>query len=101
MIVDHLGRPVKTQALTTELAAPSLTGIRSVWDASVASGLTPYRLANLLQRAAEGEIAEYLTLAEEMEERDLHYRCEIAKRKLAVASLPVTVEAASDGAKDV
>lgn len=101
MIVDHLGRPVKTQALTTELAAPSLTGIRSVWDASVASGLTPDRLANLLQRAAEGEIAEYLTLAEEMEERDLHYRCEIAKRKLAVASLPVTVEAASDAAKDV
>ncbi len=101
MIYDHLGRPVKTQTLTEEVAAPSLTGIRSVWDATVASGLTPSKLAGLLQRAAEGDIAEYLTLAEEMEERDLHYRCEISKRKLAVASLPITVEAASDNPSDV
>ena len=101
MIYDHLGRPVKTQTLTEEVAAPSLTGIRSVWDATVASGLTPSKLAGLLQRAAEGDIAEYLTLAEEMEERDLHYRCEISKRKLAVAALPITVEAASDNPNDV
>lgn len=101
MIYDYLNRPVTTQTLTQELAAPSLAGIRSVWDVTVASGLTPYRLAGLLQRAAEGEISEYLTLAEEMEERDLHYRCEISKRKLAVASLPITVEAASDEPQDV
>ncbi len=44
---------------------------------------------------------DYLTLAEEMEERDLHYRCELGKRKLAVSSLPANVEAASDSAHDV
>lgn len=101
MLYDYLGRPVKTQQLTTELAAPSLTGIRTVWDATVAAGMTPYKLATLLQGAAAGDIYDYLTLAEEMEERDPHYRCELSKRKLAVASLPVSVEAATDDPKDV
>lgn len=100
MLYDYLGRTVKTGDLAQELAAPTLTGIRTLWDVSVASGLTPYRLASLLQSAASGDIAEYLTLAEEMEERDLHYRCEIGKRRLAVSSLPVTVEAASDSPED-
>jgi len=101
MLYDHLNRPIKTQHLTKELAAPSLTGIRTVWDGTVAAGMTPFKLATLLQGAASGDSNEYLTLAEEMEERDLHYRCELSKRKLAVASLPVTVEAATDAPKDV
>lgn len=100
MIVDRHGNPIKKQDLTQELAAPSLTGIRTVWDSTVASGLTPFKLANLLAGAASGDANDYLTLAEEMEERDLHYRCELSKRKLAVASLPVTVESATDDARD-
>lgn len=92
---------MQSRQLTKELSAPSLTGIRTVWDATVAGGLTPYKLASLLQGAASGDANDYLTLAEEMEERDLHYRCELGKRKLAVAALPVTVEAASDAAHDV
>lgn len=100
MIVDRHGNPIKKQDLTTEIAAPTLTGIRTVWDSTVAAGLTPFKLASLLQGAASGDANDYLTLAEEMEERDLHYRCELSKRKLAVASLPVTVESASDDAGD-
>jgi len=92
---------VQSRQLTKELSAPSLTGIRTVWDATVAGGLTPFKLASLLQGAASGDANDFLTLAEEIEERDLHYRCEIGKRKLAVAALPVTVEAASDAAHDV
>jgi len=100
-LYDYRGNPVKSQVLDKELAAPSLSGVRTVWDGAVTGGLTPYRLAALLQGAASGDANDYLTLAEEMEERDLHYRCEIGKRRLAVASLPVTVEAASDEPKDV
>ncbi|MFZ5774036.1 MAG: DUF935 domain-containing protein [Thermodesulfobacteriota bacterium] len=99
-LVDHLGRPIEPGQLTREHAAPSLTGVRTVWDDSVASGLTPYRLAALLRNAAAGDAQDYLTLAEEMEERDLHYACELGKRKLAVSRLPVTVEAFSDAAGD-
>lgn len=100
-LYDHRGNPIKSQLLLKELAAPTLSGVRTVWDHAVTGGLTPARLAAVLQGAAAGDAVDYLTLAEEMEERDLHYRCEIGKRRLAVASLPVTVEAASDDTGDV
>ncbi|MCK1791177.1 DUF935 domain-containing protein [Pseudomonas violetae] len=100
-IVDQHGRRIQLDQLTEEVAAPRLTGVRQVWHSSVASGLTPQRLANILQAAAEGNAHDYLTLAEEMEERDLHYASVLGTRKLAVAGLNIRVEAASDEAEDV
>lgn len=100
-LYDAYGRPVRTQELTREIAAPALAGIRTVWNETVASGLTPGRLAALLKSAGDGDARGYLTLAEEMEERDPHYACELGKRKLAVSRLPVTVEAFSDDKRDV
>jgi len=99
-LYDYLDRPVITKQLTREHAAPTLTGIRSIWNETVASGLTPSRLASLLMEASDGDHWAYLTLAEEMEERDLHYAAELGKRKLAVSRLPITVESASDDAHD-
>jgi phage gp29-like protein len=100
MLYDYLGRPVKTRDLTREHAAPALTGIRTIWNDTYASGLTPVGLAALLRAAADGDHHAYLTLAEEMEERDLHYAAELGKRKLAVSRLPITVESATDAARD-
>jgi phage gp29-like protein len=100
-IVDQHGRPIQFDQLTAELAAPKVTGVRQVWHSSVASGLTPERLARILQDAAEGTALDYLTLAEEMEERDLHYASVLGTRKLAVAGLNIRVEAASDEAEDI
>lgn len=100
-IVDQYGRPIQYDKLTEELAAARTTGIRQVWHQSVASGLTPGRLANILQAAAEGSAHDYLTLAEEMEERDLHYASVLGTRKLAVSGLSIRIEAASDDAEDV
>ena len=68
---------------------------------SIASNLTPNRLANVLRNALNGEAEDYFILAEEFEERDTHYRSVISTRKLAVASLPQTVEASSDEQKDI
>jgi len=100
-IVDQYGRPIQYDKLTEELAAARTTGIRQIWHQSVASGLTPGRLANILQAAAEGSAHGYLTLAEEMEERDLHYASVLGTRKLAISGLSIRVEAASDDAEDV
>ena len=83
-----------------EHSAPTLTGIRTIWNDSVASGLTPVRLAGLLRAAADGDHHAYLTLAEEMEEREMHYAAELSKRKLAVSRLPITVESYSDSEHD-
>ncbi len=100
MLYDYLGRPIKQRELTKEISAPTLAGIRTVWNETVASGLTPSSLASLLFAAGEGDHHAYLTLAEEMEERDLHYEAELSKRKLAVSRLPVTVESATDEPRD-
>lgn len=100
-ILDQYGRPIQYDKLTEELAGARTTGIRQIWHHSVANGLTPGRLASILQAAAEGSAHDYLTLAEEMEERDLHYASVLGTRKLAVSGLSIRVEAASDDAEDV
>lgn len=100
-IVDQYGRPIQYDKLTEELAAARTTSIRQVWHQSVANGLTPGRLANILQAAADGSAHDYLTLAEEMEERDLHYASVLGTRKLAISGLDIRIEAASDDPEDV
>ncbi|MCR4537330.1 DUF935 domain-containing protein [Pseudomonas sp. 18.1.10] len=100
-IVDQYGRPIQYDKLTEELAAARTTSVRQVWHQSVANGLTPGRLASILQAAADGSAHDYLTLAEEMEERDLHYASVLGTRKLAISGLDIRVEAASDDPEDV
>lgn len=101
-LLDAYGQPIKKELLDKPLAAPSLSGVRSLWNYSyVTGGLTPVKLATLLRAAAEGDADAQLTLAEEMEEKDLHYASVLGTRKRAVARLPIVVEASSDSADDV
>ncbi|QQQ17759.1 DUF935 domain-containing protein [Brevundimonas vitis] len=107
-LIDLYGRPMIVAAAATKseiaevVARPTTTGVRQAWNnTTVAAGLTPQRLASLLQRAAEGDAHDYLTLAEEMEERDWHYASELGKRKLAVLGLDRNVRPASDDARDI
>lgn len=95
---DDQGEPVDKQLLDEELARPSLTGVRQVWTDAVANGMTPARLAAVLQAAADGNPYDYLALAEDIEERDLHYSSVLRTRKLAISGLEPQVEAASDDA---
>lgn len=95
------GRPMRAaspEELTSEIAAPSGTGVRPVVSGHPAQGLTPARLTTLLREAEAGEPLRYLELAEEMEEKDLHYLGVLGARKRAVAGLEIAVEAASDAA---
>lgn len=100
-LYDAFNRPIKKQDLVREFAAPSLTGIRTLFTNTVASGITPERMASLLQRAVDGDASDYLTLAEEMEEKEPHYASVLSTRKRAVKKLPVQIEAASDSPQDV
>ena len=98
------GRPVRKRDLTREAGRPTLTGVRQTWrHESVASGLTPQRLAAILRTADDGQgrQRDYLTLAEEMEERDPHYAAVLGVRKRAVSGLEPAVEAVTDDAGDV
>jgi len=100
-IVDQYGRPIVFADLKREIATPTMSGVRQVWQSSIALGLTPALLAGVLRQAVEGDADAYLTLAEEMEERDLHYAAVLANRKQAVTGLQVTVEAVDESAAAV
>lgn len=95
------GTPLDTSILQEEIARPTVTGIRTVWGyAPIAGNLTPQRLAAILLDASQDWPRDYLTLAEEMEERDWHYSSVLGTRKRAVSGLAVSVTAASDSAQD-
>lgn len=99
-LVDQFGRPVRRQMLTQRLAEPGITSIRSAWSHSIATGLTPARLASILAAAADGQLDDYLILAEEMEERDPHYASVLGVRKRAVSGVAPMVKPASDATAD-
>lgn len=100
-IVGPDGQPIQYEVLEREISAGGLTGIRQPWHTGVADNLGPDRLANILRAAGEGDNHDYLTLAEEMEERDGHYASVLSTRKLALAGLDIRVDSFSDDKRDV
>ncbi len=99
-LLDQYGNPIDTSRLAREESAPTITGVRQILSDHPAQGLTPVKLARILLEAEQGDATSYLELAEEMEEKDLHYGSVLRTRKLQVSQLPITVEAASDEAVD-
>ncbi len=83
------GRPIASkQVLSQEIARPGLTGVRQAWPTdTMVKGLTPDRLDAIMRQADNGDMDAFLTLAEEMEERDPHYGSVLQTRKLAVLGL--------------
>ncbi|RJG46451.1 DUF935 domain-containing protein [Mesorhizobium sp. DCY119] len=100
-ILDQWGRPIERKVLTQEIAAATVTGVRSPISGYPGDGLNPARLATILREADAGDPLRYLELAETIEERDLHYLGVIGTRKRSVAQIEVSVEAASDDSADV
>lgn len=103
-LVDMHGAPLtyKKRDLTKEWAEPSATtaSVSQMFRETVANGLTPQRLASILRDAAENDATDFLTLAEEMEERDGHYGSVLSTRKSAVCNVAPIVEAASEDPRD-
>lgn len=102
-ILDARGNPIKPDkpALSEDIALAHTTSVRNPRPNSVASTITPQRLGGLLRSVVDGNNPQdYMTLAEEIEERDPHYASVLRTRKFAVASLDPSVEAASDDAAD-
>ncbi|HYG91196.1 MAG TPA: DUF935 domain-containing protein [Azospirillum sp.] len=99
-LLDQYGNPIDTSRLTEEEAGPTVAGVRQVISDHPWQGMTPRRLGQVMLAAEEGDADAYLEVAEEIEEKDLHYRAVMGTRKLQVSQLPVTVEAASDEPAD-
>jgi len=100
-LYDAYGREVDTEMLREEQAAPTMAGVRNIYSVMHPSiGLTPERLSGILRQAEFGDPYLYLELAEEMEEKDLHYLAVLGTRKNAAAQLDLIVRATSSGAED-
>ena len=101
-LYDAYGRLVDTARLRDEQAAPTMTGVRNIYSVMHPSvGLTPEKLAAVLRQAEFGDPYLYLELAEEMEEKDLHYLAVLGTRKQTIAGLQISVRPASSEAADV
>jgi phage gp29-like protein len=101
-LYDAFGREVDVAALRREQAGATTTGVRNVYSTMHPSaGLTPERLSDILQAAEAGDPYQYLELAEEMEEKDLHYLAVLTTRRQSVAELDALVEPASNDADDI
>jgi phage gp29-like protein len=99
-LVDQFGRPIKVKELVQEIASP-VSGVRDIWYDSQATSLTPSRLATTLAELREGEIQNFITLADEMEERNPHYFSVLGTRKNALTGREPVVESAGDDAAAV
>ncbi|OBY90706.1 hypothetical protein A6723_020985 [Pseudomonas sp. AU11447] len=95
-ILDSAGRPIQKVNILDEVVQASVTGVRQAWSTdSISTSIDPGRLRAILQAAAQGDARDYLTLAEEMEEKDPHYAAVLGTRKRAVSGLSIAVEPAS------
>ncbi|EAU40172.1 hypothetical protein FP2506_11467 [Fulvimarina pelagi HTCC2506] len=90
--MDRWGRSPDAGSLSMEFATPQEVGPRRVIGETIISGLGPRRLASILQESAQGRNLSYLTLAEEMEERYLHYASQLQTRRLAIEGIAPSIE---------
>ena len=94
-ILDQFGRPmqaVPVAELLERQAVASLGSVRQIQSGHPADGLDPVRLASILRDAESGDATAYLELAEQMEEKDLHYAAVLGVRKRAIRSLELHVD---------
>lgn len=91
MIVDVNGNPIRTG----ELAEPQTAKVGTLQNEFAnhpSRGLTPVKLARILQDAEQGDILAQCDLFEDMEEKDAHIFSEISKRRRAPLSIPWDIE---------
>lgn len=86
-LVDSRGRPLNRQALE-EQQTSKIGFLHREFANHPSRGLTPAKLARILQEAEQGNLIPQCELYEDMEEKDAHIYAEMQKRKLAIIGLP-------------
>lgn len=104
-IIDpQTGKPFTPRArvLTNRQTEASVYSVRPLTPGySMASNITPGRVAMALREAESFNIEPFVVLAEEIEERDMHYSSVLRTRKLKAASLPMTITPVGDDDKSL
>lgn len=98
MIVDQFGRPFTPAARQPDRRVDATSAavrafIRPAWIQSVTPGMGPEKLARILRELQSGsECQDFLTLADDMEDRDPHYYSVLQTRKLAITGTLLHLE---------
>lgn len=90
-ILDQFGRPIEREQITQPQTA-RLAQLRSEFENHPSRGLTPSKLAQILEQAEQGDLIAQHELFQDMEEKDAHLFSELQKRRLALQTLDYTVE---------
>lgn len=85
-ILDHRGNPIQQQALAEPQTA-RVASLHQEFANHPSRGLTPPKLAAILEAAEHGDLAAQAELGEDMEEKDGHIMAELGKRKRALLTL--------------
>lgn len=89
VIVDQFNQPIQTETLTEEQSEQSATRqLHREFENHPSRGLTPSKLAGILQSAENGDLVQQADLGQDMIEKDGHIFAELQKRGRAVSGLP-------------
>ena len=89
-ILDHRGLPMPKKATpgpATEPQTASVGYLYREFSEHPSRGLTPAKLASILEDAEQGRLENQARLAEDMEEKDAHLFAELSKRRRALLGL--------------
>lgn len=78
------GQPIRLGDATAEPQTSKLLSLQRELQAHPTRGLTPSKLANILDRAEQGDLTAQFELFEDMEEKDGHIASEMGKRRRAL-----------------
>lgn len=90
-IVDQHGNPLQRETLSEPQTA-RLANRQREFAGHPSRGLTPAKLASILEAAEQGDIVQQHELFLDMEEKDAHLYAEMAKRKRAILTVPWTIK---------
>lgn len=90
-IVDVNGSPLKSDALK-EQQTSKVAWLHREFDSHPSRGLTPAKLARILESAEQGDIRAQHELFLDMEEKDGHILAEISKRKRGLLKVKWNIE---------
>jgi len=85
-IVDQWGKPIQSEILHEPQTA-KLQQLHMEYANHPSRGLTPARLASIMQQAEQGNLTAQAELFADMEEKDAHIYAEMSKRKGAILSI--------------
>jgi len=102
LIRQLFGLAIPKQAeLEEEQVTAEMTGVRQIFDETISPNLNPTRMARILRDAAEGNLHDFLTMAEEMEEREMQYRTVLSTRKAAVKGIEPFIKSPTEDKADI